>query len=780
MLKTAAKWASRRPLSVIIAWAVIVLVAVSGAAQVADVLTGEFGRTEADSDSARVARIVDTVPQRSGQQLLVVVERTSTAASDERTVEAYVERLTERVESVPNVTSVVDSGGAFGAIDGGDSPTDLTLLSVSLQSDTAEETADAVEQVRGATSSVEAAPGIDVAVTGSTAVNEDIVTTGEEDTRRAELLAVPLTAFALVLAFGALGAVLVPLVVGAFSVVVALGTLYFLHQTTGLFLNVFSQTIASMLGLAVGIDYSLIMVSRFRENLTAGRDKATAAHDTVLTAGRTVVYSGLTVAISMAALLVPDSLLLRSLGITGVITVLTAIALSITLVPALLSLTGERINIPQWLSRPMLRRVEARTVFWERFARRVMRYPLLGIGLVGAILLALAAPTLSMQVGTPGAEVLPARAESRQGAEMLQRAGLAGATSPLDVAIDTGREGGFYNPESVGVVDQFTREILGLDGVEAVVGPTTGPSALTVADYAAAYESEESARRSPLGVLADQTVAEGGRYVVLAVIPDQLPTTESTRALSQTLREKSAKLIPASIGTVIVGGQAQSSLELFDNAWDGFPLAIAVTLLASFFLLVVAFRSVLLPLKAVLLNLMSVLASFGVLVIVFQWAWLGEFFAPATFGDAAQLDFLVPILLFAVVFGLSMDYEVFLMTRIQEFHENGASTVESTARAIGRTAPLITWAAAIMISVFVAFVLVPTPYMKQLGLPLAVSVAIDATLVRMVLVPSFMKVAGEWNWWIPHWLDRVLPRLPGEADQAHTHRGRPMHRSRAR
>lgn len=761
MLTLAARWSCRRPWLVIAAWTALFLIALVGAARIGDVLTGSLGRPDPTSDSAQVARIADVVPGRSGQQLLVVIENTDSDAFREDQ-DTYVQRLGARLDAVPGVSSVVDAADALRGEPGFADPGGLRILSVSLSSSDSEEAMDMVEPVRAATSEIDRPAGTRVDVTGGPAVNHDIVATGEQDTRRAELLALPLTAVALVLAFGAFGAVLVPLLVGALSVVVALGALYFLHDTTGLFLNVFSQTIASMMGLAVGIDYSLIMVTRFRENLGARRDPALAAHGTVLTAGRTVVYSGLTVAISMAALLVPDSLLLRSLGITGILTVGTAVLLSVTLVPAILTLAGERINAPQWLSRPMLRRVDARVRFWERFARRVMRRPVLGALCLGVLLTVLALPMLAMQVGTPGAEVLPERAESRQGAESLQRAGMAGATSPLDVAVDTGREGGFYDPQAVIAVDELTREILQIDGVGAVVGPTTGPESIQTADYAAVYSTGEAARYSELGALANQTVATGGRHVVLVVFPDALPTTESTRALTEAIRAKAADLGGGPLSSVLVGGQAQEALELFDDAWSGFPVAIGVTLVASFLLLAAALRSLLLPLKAVLLNLTSVLASFGILVMVFQWGWLGEFFAPTTFGATTQLDFLVPILLFAVVFGLSMDYELFLMTRIQEFHHGGANTEDATARALGRTAPLITWAAAIMLSVFAAFVLVPTPYMKQLGLPLAVSIAIDATLVRMVLVPAFMKLAGEWNWWMPSWLTRALPRLPDE------------------
>lgn len=760
MFKALGKFSANRRVLVLVGWIAIVIMAGIGAGRVETVLTGSFGEPS-EGSSQTVRQALDEFPSQSPSSLTIVV---NTSNSDleygDKKLNYYVDDLRTTLESRENVgdtLTALDDGiprSQFVSKDG-----DTLLLFAGLDVATVDEAEELVPDVREALKQVDTPAGVALYVTGPPAVNYDIIKAGKEDAVRAEMIALPVTGIVLILAFRALVAAVIPLVIGALSVSVALAILYVAGAYFGMYLNVFSQTIATMLGLAVGIDYALLIVARFRESMREGFDKREAAVKSTMKAGRTVAFSGLTVALSFSALLISDSILLRSLGFTGIVTLFVAIAASLTAVPALLALVGERVDAPKALGRFLARSGGDGDAFWYRFARRVMQRPTLYVLAVLTLLVVASIPTLDMEANTPGVEVLPERSEARQGAELLEDMGQVGAVNPLNVLLDTGEAGGAFDREYVSALFTLTSELEEKDAISSVISPTSGPSNVSEGAYETLYSSEKAARTGPVAPLADMTTSEGGEKVLLTVIPEGLLTSGRTEALKETVREEVRARESLENTTITFGGRAQESLEQFTTVWDAFPRTIAIVLAASFALLVIAFRSLLMPLKAVTLNLLSVIASYGVLVAVFQYGWGANLMGVSELPDPPQLDFLVPVLLFAIIFGLSMDYEVFLISRIQEYHYAGHSIEESTAMGIGKTGPIITWAALIMVTVFVAFIVTPTLYMKEMGLPLAVAVLVDATLVRMALVPAFMKVAGRWNWWIPAWLERVLPKV---------------------
>lgn len=766
MMHRLARFSVRRRRLVLLAWLAVATIAAPGATRVETVLSGAFG-SSVDGQAAAVRALRAEFPAQSPDSAAVVLTTPArSAAVGDPAFEAALDDVVARLRTVDSVGRILtyrDAGVPRAEMVAPDGHTALVTVGLDSESMTAAEELTPV--LRRALGGVEGPPGLDVMVTGPPAVWYDMVVAGKQGTARAELLALPLTAVALAFAFGTVGAAVLPLLVGVLSVSLTLALLYLLGSVFGVYLNTFTQSVTTILGLAVGIDYALLMVSRFREELRAGRGADDAAVRTATTAGRAILFSGGTVALSLAALILPNSLVMRSVGYAGVIVVFVAITAALTAVPAALALLGTRIDA--WRILPA--RTRARTArppaasFWRRWAHAVMRRPALSVALVLVALVALASPAPAMIPNPSGIEILPAGSESRRGAQALLAMGKLGAVNPLDVVLDTGAEGGVFRPATVDALHDLEARLRTLPVVATVVGPTTGPSLLGAAPYRALYRSETAARSGPLGTLADLTVSRGGRYALLTLVPTGQLTKEATRGLERDVLASvsgDARLAGAS---VLFGGMAQASLEQFDTLWHAFPRTVAIILAATFVLLLLAFRSLLIPLKAIVLNALSVLASYGVLVAVFQFGWGSRLLGIGQLPDPAQLCYLVPVLLFALIFGLSMDYEVFLVSRIQEAHQAGHDTRDSVAYGIERSGPIVTWAAVIMLTVFLAFLSAPILDIKETGLPLAVAVLLDATLVRMVLVPATMQLASRWNWWLPAFLERVLPRVKIES-----------------
>ncbi len=758
MFEKIAKFVVKYRALVLLFWAAVVITAAFGAVRIESVLTGSFGSVE-NSESQVVREAMSEFPAQSPDSIVLVMKAGANELSVgdpafDDTMKSIVSSF-EKVPQVGRIVTYLDSGVPENQLVSSDGRIALVLVGLNT------ENLDAAEQVvpllRDELKTVSRPEGMQFFVTGPPAIYYDAVVVGKEDTNRAELIALPITGITLVLAFAALVAAAIPLMIGVISVSVSLAILYILGAYLGVFLNTFAQTITTMVGLAVGIDYALLMVARFREALKENISPDQAAIRATTTAGRTVAFSGFTVAVSLAALLLPDSLILRSMGYAGVITVLVAIAATLTAVPALLSLLGERVNAPRALHRLLTRPIKQARGIWQRLPRMVLRRPLITVLSVLLILTLLTIPAKDLIPDVPGVEVLPSRVDSQQGAQALEEMGKLGAVNPLQVLIDTGVPGTVFNRDFISSLYDVTKDLETIPRIESIISPTSGSVLLNKTLYRAYYSSEEAARSGPIATLADSTVSTGGQKVLLTVFPEGQITSSATGELRTAILTRLEQEPLLNGSKISFGGWAQESAESFAATWDVFPQMIVLILLATFVVLTVAFRSLLMPLKAVVLNAFSVLASFGVLVAVFQYGWGAKLFGVTELPDPMRIDFLIPVLLFAIVFGLSMDYEVFLVSRIRELHEGGLDTEKSTVEAIERTGPIITWAALLMVTVFLAFLSASTLYIKQTGLPLAVAIIVDATLVRIGLVPAFMKLAGKWNWWLPAPLKRVLP-----------------------
>jgi RND superfamily putative drug exporter len=493
---------------------------------------------------------------------------------------------------------------------------------------------------------------------------------------------------------------------------------------------------ASMIGIGVAIDYSLFILARYREERRDGRDCDAARSEALATSGLAVAFSGLAVIVSLAGLWMVDNQALRSMALGAMTVVAVSILTATTLLPALIAMLGDRTmpggivaRVLRFIKHGVFRRPQ-RTAgagaegpgFWDRWARRVMARPVLAVTGSAAVLLLLASPVLSMDTGTTALQQFPKDSDVRVGNELVSKQ-LGGGADPIQVVAS------FPGAADRAAVAEFAAELGEQPGISAVAAPVyAGGSVLVEATSTAPSDSE------------------------------------AARALVDRLREST---VPASglaaVASVDVGGETARTDDVRAQISGSFWKIVGFVLALSFIVLMVMLRSLLLPLKAVLMNLLSIGAAFGVLVAVFQWGWLDSVLG---FESLGALDTINVPLIFAIVFGLSMDYEVFLMSRIRERYLIHGDNERAVAEGLASSARTISSAALIMSSVFAVFVLTGVPSIKELGLGCAVAIALDATLVRLILVPAAMKLMGRWNWWMPSWLDRALPNLSFEGGGA--------------
>ena len=537
----------------------------------------------------------------------------------------------------------------------------------------------------------------------------------KESLAEAEAVGFPLTLLILIAVFGSIAAAMLPLALGFVSIVVTGAIIYGLAELTPM--SIFVSNVASLIGIAVGVDYSLFLLARYRREIAAGREPRAALLASMRTSGRVVIYSGIAVAIALAGLFLIDSLALRSIALGAIVVVAVAVLGALTLTPAAILTMGERLHRPSSRIARVLgrlrRRREEPEAFWGRWSARVTRRPLASLAASLAVLLALAAPALWMETVTQALPELPEESEARTGAEIaIERFGPAAS-------------GETYVLQSYsGSADPAT-----LERVERIV----------TADPAVAW-------------VAPPSLSDDGRHVLLRVVSRSPAETEDTRALAARL-ERTLDGVAAGTPTlsIAVGGTAAHEVQFDELITSSLWKVVLFVLLASAAVMFVLLRSIVLPLKAIAMNVLTVAAAFGVLVAVFQWGWFDGLVGFDSPGSVSTLA--LPFVL-AIMFGLSMDYEVFLLARVQEEYRRTGDTRLAVQRALQASGGTITSAAVIMIVVFLAFVAVSLPTVKMIGLGLAVAVLLDATLVRLVLVPAAVVLLGDANWWLPAWLKR--------------------------
>jgi RND superfamily putative drug exporter len=705
MLVALADWCHRRRRLVVVLW----IAALMGAFALATAFGGEYeqdylqpgSESKAASDTLR-----DRFPQQAGDTVQIVVHAETGVASGEAKVraEGILAGVAENDHVVGVASPYANGGAAQISADGTTAYADVAL-DKTVNEYTPEEARELVEPVLAAGDDV-----LQVEVGGPVAGLSQTTPFGSEG--------IGLIAAALILlfTFGSAVAMGLPLVTALFG----LGTAVALGELLRRVVDVpeWAPATAAMVGLGVGIDYALLIVTRFRSSLAEGQEPREATLTAIATAGRAVVLAGLTVLVSMLGILLVGQEALNGFAFTVSLAVLVTMVASVTLLPALLGFAGrniERLHVP-FVNKDPRAYDSSRWYRWSRFIQRRPWVAAMG-GL--AVLLALAAPFLGIRFGFPDAQNDPPSYTTHRAYDLLADGFGPGFSAPMLLTVQGGPEGGL--PAAADAVGDRLREV---DGV-AFVGPAV--------------------------------VNDTGDTALLRLVASTSPQDAATEDLVDTLRDEAVPAATAGTDlSVDVGGMAAANLDSTRGVVDRLPLFFGGVLLVSFLLLMLVFRSVVVPLKAVVMNLLASAAAFGVLTLAVSGGPLGDLVG---IPEATPVPILIPIGVFAILFGLSMDYEVFLLSRIKEEYDRTGDNALAVADGLAKSARVITAGAAVMITVFLSFVLGQDVLAKMFGIGLASAVLIDATLVRMVLVPATMELLGDRNWWLPAWLDRLLPHV---------------------
>lgn len=706
----------------------------------------------AGSESYRAQEVIaQRFAQPFAEQDLIVFESETAVASDEAFQEVIANVLA-RVEALPLVISVIspydpraeglisEDGMVATAVVGlGGSNAERQDLAPRL---IAEAQAAQTDEVR-------------VYVTGRTPLIAELVEQEEADLSRAERLGLPLALVILLIASGAVVAAGLPILLAMAGTTVTFGVLGAVSSFTEF--NLFVPNIATMIGLGVGIDYALFIVNRYREELARGVEPEPAVEIATLTAGKTVFFSGFTVLVSLSGLILVNARIFRELALGAMTAVAVMVLGALTLVPAVLAWLGPRVNALRIPGRSQQSVSFGGDAFWGHWARMIMRRPGLWAIFAVAILLALAYPVTRLNLALDtGTEDLAQRSAG-QGREILEREFNEGRISPLQV-VYVSKDGPLDNAD----LDAIARlsELIANDYAAVEVTSVTTLLDRFLDDHT--VESLELAASFPQVVEATGDLLNletGGDIAVIRAVPRWSPDSPGPLQLVERVRET---MVPAAFeeqhpdAEVLVGGLSAQIVDITDESLRKLPLVVGLIVLLSFVLLALVFRSIAIPIKAIAMNVLGIAAAYGLLVVIFQEGAGARVF---DFRPTGATQVYLPLLTFAVLFGLSMDYEVFLLGRIKEEWERTRNNAISVERGLQRTGAVITAAAAIMVSVFAAFTFARLTEVKSLGFSLAVAVFIDATLIRIILVPAAMQLLGNWNWWFPGWLDKRLPRI---------------------
>lgn len=687
------------------------------------------GFSSPHTEAARTRELLrERIPGYSPSSLIVLFSHPTLRPSDPSFVE-QAQRALRNVTSVPHVTGIrwFTENPSQVAPDGS---LTYAVIDLDLQPEEAQRVLDEIQAAIVPTE-------LRVQLAGAPAFYADLERVTERDLRRAELIAFPFALAALLFVFGSVVAAAVPLFIGGVTVALVLGLVYALTRVTEL--SIFTLNVASLLGLGLSIDYSLFLVSRFREELAANELEHAVARTTA-TAGRAVFFSGLTVLIGLSGLGFFEFLFMRSVGIAGILVVLVAVSASLTLLPAILGILGRRIDALQ-----VIRRGPETGRFWHGITEFVMQRPLQVAIPVIVVLVVLGLPFRHVELSSPDATILPTSTPSRQALEDFRRAFGDGALSPIVIAVETERP--VNDPQTLAALYEFTRRLAADPRVTRITSIVTIDPRITLAQYQMLY-ADPTRIPDPVLRRAYEQLA-GDHLAAVYVYTDSLPASDRAKQLLHDIR----RMDPGPGLRLWVDGGTAEIVDVVDRMYSEFPYAALTVVLATYVVLFLLLRSVFLPLKAIILNVLSLTASYGALVFVFQDGHFSSLlrFSPLGFTEAS-----LPIVMFCILFGVSMDYEVFLLSRMREAWDQTRDNRIAVATGLARSGRIITGAALILVVVASAFVTADVVLIKALGLGIALAIALDASIVRTLLVPATMRLLGQWNWWVPRQMARAL------------------------
>jgi RND superfamily putative drug exporter len=698
--------AARHPWRTLGLW-VVLLVAAFGASDTMD-FASETATAGTEATKA-LDLIDDRLREETPPEEFVIVE-SQTATIDEAAFSGFVDSLVTELRALEEVDSAVSYRD--GAEDLVSDDGHVALITAALTGDeddaidTAQPLVDVVEKVDGT-------DGFRVTMIGFGSFEGAMHSLIEENLRQGEMIGIAVALVILLVVFGAAVAAGLPIVLALLSIFVAVGATALVSNVMDM--SEFIVLIITMIGLAVGIDYSLFIVQRFREERSRGREKIEAITTAGATASRTVFFSGMAVAIALAGMLIMPDPVFQSFAVGAMLVVAVTVLAALTLLPAMLGLLGDRVN---WLTLPFIgRRGDAESTggFWGWVTRLVTARPVISVVVTGSLLVAAAAPLLTINLGDIGISSLPEDSDQRHAFDVLN--------------------------------EEFSDGVLTADIVIDASDVNAPAVQSGIVDLTASLDEDEF-----FGASEIETNASGDLALLTVVMPGDYSSPESKSALKRLRSDYIPAAFDDGTADILVGGATASSVDSVQTQEDYLPFVFTFVLGFSFLLLLVVFRSIVVPLKAVVMNLLSVGAAYGILVLVFQE---GVGAGPLGFQEAPVIESWLPLFLFAILFGLSMDYHVFLLSRIKERYDETGDNTASVAYGLRQTASIITGAALIMVAVFSGMASGELLVIQQVGFGLAVAIIIDATIIRMVLVPASMELLGDWNWYLPKWLEWI-------------------------
>ncbi|MCZ7683872.1 MAG: MMPL family transporter [Sandaracinaceae bacterium] len=727
----------RRPWTVLAVSALVLVASSAVIARGGALSTGETRGTE--SDAAR--RAIDRELHMPGTSSFAIVFSSDTLTTDDPAFGSAMTHALAPLRRDPHVARVIAPDEAPPITGGHLISEDYrhALAIVTLR----EEYREAIRIYPSLRARVQ--PGVlEASFTGHLAFRSDLDRTLEEDLILAEVISIPLALIVLLLVFRTFVSALLPVGVGGLAVASGVAGIMALSRVADV--PMYAINVVSLIGTGMAIDYSLFIVSRYRDELASGKSYDDALVDAVSTAGRAVTFSGLAVGVGLSGLVFFRGSFLAGLGLAGAIVVLLSVIFALTFLPALLKVLGSRVDAGRV---PFTRRAEPAGRGWRVLVGWVMKRPLLVLLPTLVLVLTLGAPFRHLRMAQADITALPRTSEARRGWELMQRAFPDEAANRILVVVRFPSSPALNRQRALALYDlsQRIRRMPAVRDVQSVVD--LGEMFNREATAIIAETPREDLMDDDLGFARDATV--GRSLVVLTVLADVEPSSDEARSLVRRIRSVG----PVGDGTVTVTGQSASDVDVEELVLARAPYAVGFVVVLTYLTLLLLLRSVILPAKAVLMNFLSIAASFGALVWIFQDGHLSDVLR----FERGPIDPALPVLLFCAVFGLSMDYEVLMLTRMQEEYAKDGDNARAVAEGLARSGRLITSAAAIMVAVFIAFSIGEVLMVKAMGVGMALAIALDATLVRILIVPSTMRLFGDFNWWAPSWLTRILPKV---------------------
>lgn len=743
---TLAEFVMKHRFFILVFWILVTIIGSFGALKADTVLQGEGSYVKTSESHLQNLMISKDFPRQYLKNLIVTLK------SKDKTVDDP--EYKKSIEDIKNFAKTQEHVGDIYDYDWDSSllskDKKATFILIGLNVDNSNMSSDDAYNLSEKIRALPIAKDIELHLTGVPLIVRDMTKLSQEDSAKAEQKIFPIVIVLMVFIFGAFVSAFLPVVMGVVSMVVTLGILYVIGQYMEL--AMFCKAITSMMGLGVGLDYCLFMVSRFREELEKGVTPKEAAIKSTITAGKAVCYSGLSVTIGMAALLIPPLPLTRSIGLSGMIVVTVSILISLTLLPVIFSYLGERVNSPRALH-SLVKFTMGRKNFWLNWSNWIMKRPNFFFLLGTLLLLLITSFSFNMKLGNSSVLFMPKQLDSKIGFEKMLEIDPYSQFSPVGITFETKDGSSVYEKKNLLAVYDFMKKTSEAEGVYKILGIVNPFSNTTLQEYENTYANTLMLQNMNM-VQQNPFVSADGTKALFWVFNSNIEKEAADLDTVRTMRSYRDTIAKDSNLNILVGGIGSTNIDFQSAVYSQFPLIIALILAATYIIMFIMLGSTILPIKAILMNLLSVGASYGWLVLVFQYGLFTDLLGIDRIPGSLMV--ITPLVLFCIIFGLSMDYEIFMMSRIKEEYDKTHDVVYSVSMGLEKSGGIITSAALIMIIVFIAFAFSKVIMVQEMGVGLATSVLIDATIIRIMLVPSILKILGKFAWWLPEsWKGKI-------------------------